>query len=134
MIDGKVLQTGTPADVYTRPVSRAVGEFVGNANFLAGRVKGAVAESELGPLPVTAGFDGPAELMVRAEGLDVSESEGVPGEVTGVQYYGHDQMVTVRLLSGSSLSIRLLATPRLSLGQRVGVVVRGEVFAFPAPA
>ena len=132
MIDGKVLQTGTPAEVYSRPVSRAVGEFVGNANFLAGRVEDAVAESELGRLPVTAGFSGPAELMVRAEGLDVSEAEGVPGEVTGVQYYGHDQMVTVRLLSGSSLSIRLLATPRLTLGQRVGVVVRGEVFAFPA--
>src|SRR5262249_4612491 len=36
--DGKVAQIGSPLDVYNRPASRFVGEFIGDSNFLAGRV------------------------------------------------------------------------------------------------
>jgi hypothetical protein len=57
---------------------------------------------------------------------------GAEGEVVGVEYFGHDQMVTVRLRSGTRLRIRLLAAPRVDLGQKVGVQVNGDVFAFPA--
>jgi iron(III) transport system ATP-binding protein len=132
MIDGRILQTGAPSRVYTEPVNREVGEFVGNPNFLEGRVHDLTVECELGVLPVVAGFAGPADVMVRAESLAITEGEGVPAEVTGIEYYGHDQMVTVRLESGRSLHIRLLAAPVLAVGQRVGVTVRGEVSAFPA--
>ena len=131
MIEGKVLQIGTPAEVYTEPVNRAVGEFVGNANFLTGYIRDSRVECELGVLPVQATFTGTADVMVRAENLGVSEADGIPAEIIAIEYYGHDQMVTVRLASGSLLSVRLLATPRLATGQQVGIVVKGEVMAFP---
>jgi ABC-type Fe3+/spermidine/putrescine transport system ATPase subunit len=110
-----------------------VGEFVGNANFLAGEVRDSLAECELGRFKVEAGFQGRADVMIRAESLSVSEEGGAPGEVVSVEYFGHDQMVAVRLASGTLVHVRLLATPRLPVGQSVGVVVKGEVFAFPAP-
>jgi len=132
MMEGRVLQTGTPTDIYMRPLSRAVGEFVGNANFLRGDVKDSVVECELGRLKVAASFEGRADVMIRAESLTVSEEGGTPGEVVNVEYFGHDQMVEVRLESGTLLHIRLLAVPQLPLGQHVGVVVKGDVFAFPS--
>ena len=132
MIEGRVLQTGSPSEVYLNPVDRAVGEFVGNPNFLPGQLLDSVVETELGRLPVEAGFSGPADVMIRSENLSISESEGAPAEVVSVEYFGHDQMVTVRLRSGSRLRVRLLAAPRLSIGQPVGVVLSGEIFAFPA--
>lgn len=132
MMDGRVLQTGSPSQIYLHPTSRAVGEFVGNANFLAGTVRDGIVECELGQLKVNAGFEGVADVMIRAESLALSEETGTPAEVLSVEYFGHDQMLTVRLESGTLLHIRLLATPQLPPGQRVGVVVRGDVFAFPA--
>jgi iron(III) transport system ATP-binding protein len=134
MIEGRVLQTGTPAEVYAAPVNRAVGEFVGNANFLSGTVRESGVETELGVLPIAAGFTGAVDVMVRAESLAITEGEGVPAEVLNIEYFGHDQMVTVRLTGGKALHIRLLAAPALAVGQKVGVAVKGEVTAFPAEA
>ena len=134
MIDGRILQIGTPTDVYTKPATRAVGEFVGNANFLEGEVSDSRLQFELGNVPVNAGFEGRSDVMIRAESLTISEQGGAQAEVVGVEYYGHDQMVMVRLDSGQILRVRLLAAPQMALGQRVGVLVKGEVFAFPARA
>jgi ABC-type Fe3+/spermidine/putrescine transport system ATPase subunit len=52
---GRILQIGTPADVYRRPRSRAVATFVGETNLFEGRVTAADAggirvDSPLGPL------------------------------------------------------------------------------------
>jgi iron(III) transport system ATP-binding protein len=132
MIEGRILQVGTPLEVYTRPVNRLVGEFVGGANFLRGLVANATVDFELGRLPVKADFAGAADVMVRAESLTVADEGGVPGDVVGVEYYGHDQMVILRLASGSLLKVRLPAGIHLTVGQRVGAKVKGEVFAFPA--
>ncbi|HRT06652.1 MAG TPA: ABC transporter ATP-binding protein [Kiritimatiellia bacterium] len=38
---GRLLQIGTPQEVYQRPVSRFVAQFIGETTFVAGRVKGA---------------------------------------------------------------------------------------------
>jgi iron(III) transport system ATP-binding protein len=132
MMEGRVLQTGTPTEVYTHPLSRAVGEFVGNANFLRGKMGDSVVECELGQLKVDAAFEGPVDVMIRAESLGISEERGAPAEVVNVEYFGHDQMIEVRLESGTLLHIRLLAAPQLPLGQRVGVIVKGDVSVFPS--
>ncbi|WP_419181112.1 ABC transporter ATP-binding protein [Haloarcula litorea] len=64
--DGRVEQVGPPREIYRRPATRFVAEFVGDNNVLTGRV-GAV---ETGP-------DGPvAALEVQGERLTVGLSEG----------------------------------------------------------
>ncbi len=131
MMDGSVLQVGTPAEVYTTPIDRVVGEFVGAANFLPGEVHGGRVECALGRLPVTASFSGEADVMIRAEALTITEQGGVPAEVVDMDYYGHDQMVSLRLETGDLVRVRLLSAPPLLPGQRVGVALRGEVFVFP---
>ena len=130
MMEGRVLQVGSPIDIYTRPVSRAVGEFLGAANFLAGEVKDGVVITPLGAVPVSAGFEGNADAMVRAEDLAVSEAGGCPAEVLDIDYYGHDQMITARLESGDVVRIRTLMSP-VTPGQKIGVLVKGECFVFP---
>ena len=130
MMDGQVLQVGTPADVYTHPASRAVGEFLGAANFLPGEVKDGIVVTPLGAVPVTASFQGAADAMVRAEDLALTEAGGAAAEVLDVDYYGHDQMITARLDSGDVVRIRTL-TSSVTPGQRIAVRVTGEFFVFP---
>jgi iron(III) transport system ATP-binding protein len=130
MIDGAVLQTGTPFEIYTRPASREVGEFVGHANFLPADAHEFVARCEIGAIKIDNGRSGPVDLMLRAEALALTE-DGAPAEVVSSEYYGHDQMVSVRLSSGRIVRIRLLADERFEPGQRVGVAARGPALAFP---
>ena len=130
MIDGRVLQVGTPSDVYGTPVSREVGEFVGAANVVPGSANGSEVECVLGRFAAPE-VSGSVDVMFRAETLAASLDGGIPGEVVDIDYYGHDQMVVVRLTSGETLRLRLLADPAFAIGQRVGVAARGEPFVFP---
>ena len=132
MIDGQIQQVGAPEEVYTQPANRLVGEFVGGANFLVGVAGDGFVDCELGRLALDAGFIGRAELLIRAENLEVCESEGEPAEVVSIDYYGHDEMVTVRLKSGNLLKVRLMATPSIVEGQQVGVRLKGDALIFPA--
>jgi iron(III) transport system ATP-binding protein len=55
MSSGRLLQVGSPSEIYRRPRSRAVAAFVGESNLLSGRVTGTSGaevrvESPLGPL------------------------------------------------------------------------------------
>jgi iron(III) transport system ATP-binding protein len=129
MIDGVVMQVGTPGEIYGHPVNRAVGEFVGAANVLPGSASDDKVECVLGRFAAPAS-SGPVDVMFRAEALVVTE-DGIPAEVVDIDYYGHDQMITVRLQSGEMLRLRLLATPGVEIGKRVGVAAKGEPFVFP---
>ncbi len=42
MNEGRIVQIGRPRDIYSRPQSRFVADFVGTTNFLEGRVEGPV--------------------------------------------------------------------------------------------
>ncbi len=130
MISGRLLQIGTPAEIYARPVSREIGEFVGGANFLAGHVRGSIVECEMGRLLTEAAFEGPADVMIRAEDIVLSD-EGIEAIIQSIEYFGHDQMLTVRLLSGLIVRVRLSATLHVNGGQRVHLAVAREVVVFP---
>ena len=129
MIDGHILQVGTPAEVYGYPVSRAVGEFVGAANVVPGDADGSHVDCVLGRFDAAA--EGPVDVMFRAESLAVSEDGIVHGKVVDIDYYGHDQMVVVKLESGELLRLRLLSRPGVEVGQDVGVTARGQPLVFP---
>jgi iron(III) transport system ATP-binding protein len=132
MMEGRIVQTGTPAEVYTRPVNRAVAEFIGDANCVRAEVSNGIATSELGALRVKADFAGPGDVMIRAEEILLSEDGGAASEVVGVEYYGHDQMATVRTQTGLLLKVRLPAGREVAAGAHVTVAVPGRVLAFPS--
>ena len=129
MIDGEIQQVGTPAQIYTHPVNRAVGEFVGAANVLPGEGDGSQVRCILGSFDSDA--SGAVDVMFRAEALAVAENEGVPGEIADIDYYGHDQMVEVRLESGDLVRLRMLARPAFEIGQKVGVMAKAPPLVFP---
>jgi ABC-type Fe3+/spermidine/putrescine transport system ATPase subunit len=59
MHQGRILQVGTPADIYERPAAEFVARFVGAANFLAGTLSngtpgGATVATPLGTLKIRA--------------------------------------------------------------------------------
>ena len=74
--DGRIEQTGSPLEIYHRPVNRFVGEFIGESNFLAGRLDpaqpGSIALAGIGPArvsPPPALSAGEVEVMIRPERL-----------------------------------------------------------------
>ncbi|MEM7221838.1 MAG: ABC transporter ATP-binding protein [Pseudomonadota bacterium] len=88
MRDGRVVQTGSPRDLYDRPLNRYVADFVGKSNFFPGTVssvngRSVTIKSETGEafscVPITGdgGFSvgGLANIAVRPELIVIGDSD-----------------------------------------------------------
>jgi glycerol transport system ATP-binding protein len=109
MHEGRILQVGTPQELFEEPAHRFVGFFIGSPgmNFLPCRPQGGGLAIEgtgvvlRGPLAATAkGLNGPLELGIRPEFLEISWQPvvaGVAAEVRSVQDLGTHKLVTAGL-------------------------------------
>ncbi|TDY16826.1 iron(III) transport system ATP-binding protein/putative spermidine/putrescine transport system ATP-binding protein [Paraburkholderia sp. BL6665CI2N2] len=75
MGSGRISQVGAPEDIYARPASRYVAEFVGLANFLDAKVieRGLVKVGDVSISVQTGDITGKATLMVRPEAISIVE-------------------------------------------------------------
>lgn len=127
MLNGRIVQRGEPADVYRNPASREVAEFLGDANVFEGQASGGGISFALGLAGEgAANGEGRAVVLVRPENLALTSEGGVPGVVVGREFYGHDQMISVRLHDGTVVRIRAHASEEAVAGASVGVALRGS--------
>jgi iron(III) transport system ATP-binding protein len=78
MSEGRILQIGPPRDIYEKPASRFVADFVGSTNFIdgealaSGRVRTGIGEVEIAPGELRAGER--VVLSVRPEDVELAET------------------------------------------------------------
>ncbi|MDX1521849.1 MAG: ABC transporter ATP-binding protein [Anaerolineae bacterium] len=133
MLEGHIVQTDTPRRLYRRPVSKAVAEFMGDANFLPGDVSDGTVECALGKLNTASPYTGQVEVMLRPEDIALHPAETGSAQIIDTQYFGHDQLIQIEMASGLRLQSRLLSSGRETFlpGQRVDVSVRDKVVVYP---
>ena len=137
MLEGKIVQVGSPEELYHRPASRTIADFVGDVQFLPGLASGRRAKTVLGEIPLHGAFEGPVDVMLRPEMLRLTPAaapehhEGTPATIVSRAFFGHDQLLTLKLDSGQPLKARLGAYGGFRPGDRVLVSVRGGALAYP---
>ncbi len=138
MRDGRVEQLGTPEEVYSRPASRWVASFLGEIEVVPGEAADGRVGCELGSFAVEPGLEGPVDVLVRPESVAIATSgpeRAASAEVIGRKFYGHDQLVELRLASGQVVRSRRLGFPAWHPGDRVRAWVDGPTDVLPrAPA
>ena len=132
MIDGRVLQKAPPEDLYLYPATREVAEFVGEANFIPGTAENGRVRCVLGDIPALETVDGAVEVMLRPESLLLRALPDGEATVVGREFYGHDQLVELRLDSGETLYSRLVGRHGFEAGERVSLGAWGPVVVFPS--
>jgi iron(III) transport system ATP-binding protein len=89
---GVIEQIGAPEEIYNRPKSRFVADFVGSANLIKGKVVGAgTFEAEGGAILKTVGGTSGAEVAVRTAYIDIAARAGenqLPGTVRQRMFHG----------------------------------------------
>ena len=133
MLDGSVKQVAAPHELYTNPATRAVAEFIGDANFLPGVGHGATIECELGTLGAHRAVHGPVDILLRPENIELQVAQpGLPASrVRHRLFFGHDQLITVQLPTGTHLTARLGPLDGFLPDQPLQVTVRAPVVAYP---
>jgi putative spermidine/putrescine transport system ATP-binding protein len=116
---GRIAQLGTAEDLYERPVSHFVANFVGESNLLEGRVEsadgGAVfvngggVRLPVSPAPQAFHPGEPCTLMVRPEKITlgaVDAAEGLPGTVDTAVYVGEFTRYRVRVAPDMVIGVK----------------------------
>jgi multiple sugar transport system ATP-binding protein len=114
MEGGRILQLGTPTELYEHPASLSVARFIGTPaiNLLPVEIDGAGRISGLGRdlgLEAAHGARGPATLGLRPEDLRIA-GEGFAARILRTEHHGADRYVTLERVERD--------TPPLILRQR----------------
>jgi ABC-type Fe3+/spermidine/putrescine transport system ATPase subunit len=117
MKDGRVLQVGVPKELYERPRTRFVADFVGTNNLLPGQVEAArggelLVRTPLGPLRAipNGAVSGRCVLAVRPENIAIGrglvrDGNVVGGRVTFLSYLGNTLRYDVEAAGGHVLKV-----------------------------
>jgi iron(III) transport system ATP-binding protein len=132
--DGRVVQEGTPAQLYTQPVDASLAHFLGAANVVRARIDAGGAHTALGVLSLHgeagAGGHDDASVMLRPEQLEVHTDPrpGLAGSVERCDYYGHDAVMHIRPDAPGEADVllaRVGGEHALAVGTAVFVTARG---------
>ncbi len=137
MREGSIVQRGTPAEVYSRPIDAWVATFVGEANLIPGSATAGAAATPVGLVPIdttSVGSDaeGAVSVLIRPEELDL-----VPGQrdvIDLVEYYGHDTTYEVLVNRQHRIRVRQPSVPRFERGDAVQVTFIGRSSCVYPPA
>lgn len=123
---GRVEQIGSPEELYHRPATAFVAEFVGLTNRVDGTVAGGrlhVLGQEV-PLASEAA-DGPVTAYLRPEDVLLAP-DGLPAVVLTTSFLGALRRTRVRLADGTELALQHGARERPEPGDRVSVALTGS--------
>ncbi|MBS9478527.1 ABC transporter ATP-binding protein [Ancylobacter radicis] len=131
MSKGKVLQIGSPWDIYDKPADRFVADFIGETNFLvasviatgSNMVRVRLATGAEIDATVTEGWQptGEVTVAVRPEHARAVASGGhIAGMVENVVYFGTDTHIHVRLDGATGFMVRQQNSRSQSCGFAVG--------------
>jgi putrescine transport system ATP-binding protein len=123
---GRLMQVAAPAEIYERPNSRWVADFVGDVNLFEGRVgdeRTSVEGTAAGRLRVAASIDAapgaPIWVAVRPERMRMSHEKPSPGlenciaaTVVEVGYLGDLSIYQLRIADGSRLKAAIANSGR----------------------
>jgi multiple sugar transport system ATP-binding protein len=130
MSNGHIEQFGSPQEIYDRPASMFVAEFIGSPpmNFLkfgGGLEKGAseiVVQGANVAVPKVREDVAPGEMAlgIRPEHIRFDDASKLRGSVYGTEYLGTTQIVAVETADGM-VKARAPADMKLSMGEPVGL-------------
>ena len=139
MSQGRLIQIGTPAEIYERPATRFVADFIGKINIVKARLLDAVTAAivaEGGVTSLTLGSQTEVsvgteiELGIRPELIEIvrGEEQGlIYGTVRHVAFYGGEIRYRVAINSETTLEVSEHTRRQIPLqeGDRAGLKVDG---------
>ncbi len=131
--EGKIIQVGSPSEIYNSPADVGIATFLGESVLVDGKVSGGKILTDLGSLSalnnVAEGATG--VVAIRSENFYLQPNPTGDSEVVGRVFFGHDALVEVQT---PKLRIRARSNGPFApeVGMRVTVWVRGAVNFYPS--
>ena len=126
MNDGRIIQWDTPYDLYHKPSTRYVAEFIGRGVFIKGKTHdGGAVEIDLGPLQLDPGEElSPGkqiDVLLRADDIQHDDESPMQAEVVRKAFRGADFLYTLKLQSGQEVFAFVPSHHNHAIGEKIGI-------------
>ncbi|MEM6461840.1 MAG: ABC transporter ATP-binding protein [Pseudomonadota bacterium] len=134
MNHGVIEQFGTPQDIYDKPATMFVADFIGSPSMNFLRFHGSVGTGvetvklhhhDLPTPPMHEAFEGDMVYGVRPEHITLNDDGAFRGEILAAEYLGTTQIVTINTQSGE-LKARIASDQMVTTGENVGIDFNGR--------
>jgi multiple sugar transport system ATP-binding protein len=135
MNQGRIEQIGTPQEIYDRPRTMFVADFIGAPSMSFLGVEASLRRGDRSiridgvPVEMPEVFEDYAEgkfaLGVRPENVSFADNSRLRGRVIGAEYLGTTQIVTVTTANGQ-IKVRLPSADTVRVGEQVGLALRPD--------
>jgi iron(III) transport system ATP-binding protein len=138
MRQGRVVQVGTPEQLYAQPADLLAARFFSELNEIETVIADGAADTPLGRFPAPGRGNGPGVLAVRPQGIRVLPREwaGIDGKVIGRRFLGEVAQLDI-VLAGleNPVRARVRTSDAPASGEEVRVIIDpGEALVFEASA
>lgn len=134
MADGRILQIGSPDELYSKPTNPRVAEFFGSINWIKGHSTGnGWVDTEIGKIPVKGGSAGPVLLGIRPESVKIAvetAANSLEAEVISKTSLG-DQIILELRIRGKTLAVKRDAEQEVRGGRVQVYFPKDKIIVFP---
>jgi iron(III) transport system ATP-binding protein len=133
---GRCEQWDSPYELYHRPATRFVADFIGEGVFMAGEITGpGTVRTELGVLRTNGGQQWSAgnhvDLLLRPDDVIHDDASELRAEICQRSFRGAEFLYTLKLPSGAPLLSLVPSHHNHAIGERVGIrIAPDHVVAF----
>jgi len=135
---GRIVQQGTPAELYSEPVNAFVASFLGNVNKVQATMVDGRLQTELGQIAKAGAMSegGACEVLVRPEAIrlgPVHEGDEATAKVVLVRNLGPFALIDLELPSGARVIARAASILQPEVDETVSITLdQRQIFLFPA--
>jgi len=128
MAEGKVLQWDVPYELYHKPVTRYVADFIGRGVFIKGMVQpGNKVQIEIGELQLdrdhNTDIGKEIDVLVRADDIQHDDHSPMKAEVIRKTFRGAEFLYTLKLQSGAEVLALVPSHHNHEIGERIGITL-----------
>ena len=131
--NGVIEQLGTPIEVYEKPASKFVGEFIGSPqmNFVNGAINNNNFESSSFKLNKDLNIDNASVVLgFRAEDLNLKEEGEISLTIDIIEKLGSDSIIYGRDKDGQSICYKESGNTKLEIGEIINISIDVDTLHF----
>lgn len=136
MRNGRLVQVGTPYELYFSPADARVASFFSSANQFTGTVIGGQIQTPFGDIAAKNSKDGDeVKVLVREHWLSIGDESGIPAQIISSRFVGEVTRVDLVVFGHErKIRIRVPGLAKLAPGDNVHLHVdQSLVFQFAKP-
>lgn len=128
MAEGRVLQWDAPYELYHKPATRYVADFIGRGVFIKGTVQtNNKLKIEIGELELDQGstkeIGEEIDILLRADDIQHDDNSSMQAEVVRKTFRGADFLYTLKLASGVEIFAFVPSHHDHAIGEKIGITL-----------